>query len=61
METEKRKFKPRVNPKDNTITIHPIKDSWTKEEIIKIFKPLLTKGYISFLESEFDKWIEENL
>lgn len=46
----------------NEITIHPIKDSWNRKEVIEllnryavIFKPLKRTT------EEIDKWIEENL
>ena len=29
-------IKPKINPKDNTITITKIKDSWNREEVIKL-------------------------
>lgn len=55
----------KVNPKDNIITIRSVKDTWNKEEVIKILKD----SFISSIESEekcdltwtLDKWIDENL
>ena len=37
----------KINPKDNTITIKKAKDSWNKEEVIR-----LLEKYISFIWSE---------
>lgn len=56
--------------KDNTIIIHKIKDSWTKEEHITDLKKLwqfMEERSLNFLDDNlpqidnFDKWIEENL
>ncbi len=52
----------KVNPKDNTITIKRVKDSWNREEveilINSFYSQLLRKG----LSDEFpDKFIEQNL
>ena len=41
----------KINPKDNTITIKKLKDSWNREEITKI---LLDRGISK-------EWIEQNL
>lgn len=41
---------------DNTITIKSIKDSWNREEVIKIVKTMN-----SFPKHLVDKWIEDNL
>jgi hypothetical protein len=60
----------KVNPKDNTITIKELKDSWNREEVIKLCKSamLLYKnvpqgypGLLKSLEVTENKWIEENL
>lgn len=60
---------PKLNP-DNEITIHLIKDSWSREEVKALLKPLYLKAYheghevncaTAIAESYFDKWIEENL
>jgi hypothetical protein len=31
-------FEPKINPKDNTITIRKIKDSWSREEVVELIK-----------------------
>ena len=58
-------IKLKVNPKDNTITIKKLKDSWNKDEIITKMKLALQKGiYLEAtveLDFDEDKWIEENL
>jgi len=45
----------------NTITIHLIKDSWDREEVIEICRSLYSelKGYVP--KTSFNEWIEENL
>ena len=52
----------KVNSKDNTITIKKVKDSWNKEEVIKLlFK---CKDFLQRYNKEsisFDKWVKENL
>jgi hypothetical protein len=46
-----------VNPKDNTITIKKIKDSWNREEVIELCKGARqTAGEINI-----DEWIESHL
>jgi hypothetical protein len=55
---------PRINPKDNTITIHPVKDSWSREEVIELLREVhyLEKGFSkSQTKAILDKWIKENL
>lgn len=50
----------KVNPKDNTITIRKVKDSWTREEVEAIVeKALFAKG--AWYPEEIKEWIEENL
>ena len=50
----------KVNPKDNTITIKPIKDSWSRDEV----KDILSK-FCFYLTDNMELkdalWIEENL
>lgn len=47
--------------KDNTINIKPIKDSWSRDEVIQKLRHFdMTKGR-DIPSKEFDKWIEENL
>lgn len=42
----------------NEITIHPVKQSWTKEEVINLCNTLFVPKNWTI---SFDKWIEENL
>ena len=59
----------KINPKDNTITIKKLKDSWNREEVIELLNQCYNLGYnskkseIPDLEEmlELDNWIEENL
>jgi hypothetical protein len=54
---------------DNTVSIKPlvVKDSWNRDEIINLIRPLLRdlyelSGYSeTTIETETDKWIEENI
>lgn len=50
----------KVNPKDNTITIKKVKDSWSRDEV----RHLMTQSYLRGIDRElddFNKLIEENL
>ena len=61
----------KINPKDNTITIKKVKDSWTREEVENLCRkavrdncnlPISQQPYsFSDLKEQEDKWIEENL
>lgn len=48
----------KINPKDNTITIKKLKDTWTRDEIVN-----LLQQFNNDKSGVFDctKWIEENL
>ncbi len=53
----------KVNP-DDTINIKPIKESWSREEVINLLDDFNTTGKFSDPyknKIEFDKWIEDNL
>ena len=52
----------KVNP-DNTINIKPIKDSWNREEVIKLFHKYKIDhdGDGSYYKDILNKWIAENL
>ena len=50
----------KINPKDNTITIKKIKDSYTREEVENlIYSAMKDRCYTTI--AEWKKWIEENL
>lgn len=52
----------KINPKDNTITIHKCKDSWSSEEMRQKLNDYRLYAKNTNLSIEmFDKWIEENL
>lgn len=55
----------KVNPKDNTITIRKVKNSWNKEEVIKSIKNFAEKFVANtntaYKQKEINEWIEENL
>ena len=52
----------KINPKDNTITIRKIKDSWTREEVVKLINKISEEvDFESATQKTIDKWIEENL
>lgn len=59
------KIELKINPKNNTITIRRVKDSWNREEVIELLKKSKTdfplhRG-IQLLDEEFNEWIEKNL
>ena len=49
----------KINPKDNTITIKKVKDSWNREEILNDIEQAIIQGLD--IGQYRDKWIEENL
>jgi hypothetical protein len=51
----------KINPKDNTINIKPLKDSWNKEEIINLIKSFANNYQYASNNIGYNKWIEENL
>lgn len=56
----------KVNPKDNTITIKKLKDSWNREEVVQLITKLsnqinITSGNLGLGPASLNKWIEENL
>lgn len=60
---------PKVS-KNNTITIKKMKDSWTREEVLKLTKTTALVAFVHpevfaegviFDDNKFNKWIEENL
>lgn len=53
----------KINPKDNTITILKVKNSWSRDEVLHLLNELwFNKDNIKRRYSEdFDKWISENL
>lgn len=53
-------YRLKINPKDNTITIRKVKDSWNRGEV----EEKIRQGVYVILNGsfeDFDKWIEENL
>lgn len=59
---------PKVNPKDNTITIKRVKESWNREEMEKKLWEAWDAGYCSALNNSkaikgltFKEWIEQTL
>jgi len=53
-------YKLKINSKDNTITIKKLKDSWNREEVIKLLNKFLETAYDGKTKN-YNKWIEENL
>lgn len=56
-------FKLKINPKDNTITIKKLKESWNREEVIDLLNNFIwdyseNRGYN---QNKIDDWIKENL
>lgn len=63
-------FEPKINPKDNTITIRKVKDSWSREEVEEKLNDLhlfiranaISDNSVRILISKMVKeWIKENL
>ena len=55
-----KQFRLKINPKDNTITIKKVKDSWNREEVIELIYKYC-KEMTQCISEEDEKWIEENL
>ena len=51
-------WRPKVDS-HNEITIHPIKDSWTREEVVSLLQNM--GGNAMLPPEEVDQWIKENL
>lgn len=52
-------MKLKVNPKDNTITIRPVKNSWSREEVVQIVRDICN---VLGVDSKYaSDYIEENL
>jgi len=58
--TKENSCKLKINPKDNTITIKKLKDSWNREEVIELLTKLNHTLNIGS-DRTFEEWIEENL
>lgn len=54
-------YRLKINPKDNTITIRKVKDSWSREEVISLIKKYSKEACGQPWFDTDDKWIEENL
>lgn len=54
-------YEPKVNPKDNTITIKKVKDNWNRDEVRHLMLQSFLQGIDRGSSEDFDKWIEENL
>jgi hypothetical protein len=50
----------KINPKDNTITIKKLKESWTREEVVILLNKLNHTLNIGS-DLTLEQWIEENL
>ena len=65
METNEKRFRPVINPKDNTITIMILKDSWGREEVRKLLNESYLIGMYNANEDEepidHDEWMDKNL
>lgn len=55
----------KINPKDNTITIKRVKNSWNKEEVRDLLDNLwdyvMDNNHNKSNSKEYNKWIEQNL
>ena len=66
METNEKRFRPVINPKDSTITIKKLKDSWNRGEVIEQMWLAYKAANTIFedesaLRVEFNNWIDKNL
>ena len=65
MEATEKTFRLKVNPKDNTITIRKMKDSWNRKEMLNLLERAWNEGalYGSSKPNSyyFDKFIDEIL
>ena len=67
MEANKKRLRLKINPKDNTITIKKVKDSWNREEVVQLLIDCCAEissihGKLKGKEpADLYKWIEENL
>lgn len=51
----------KINPKDNTVTIKKLKDSWNREEVIEIIKKFNKESCGQPWFDTDENWIKENL
>ena len=51
----------KINPKDHTITIKKLKDSWNREEVSNLIKLFANNYQYASNDIGYNKWIEENL
>lgn len=51
----------KINPKDNTITIKKLKDSWNRDEVSNLIKLFANNYQYASNDIGYDKWIKENL
>lgn len=56
-----REYKLKINPKDNTITIRKVKDSWNNEELRSLLVEAYSMGRTDKLIGDFNRWIEKIL
>lgn len=58
-------YKPKINPKDNTITIRKVKDSWNREEVIELISKAISNNGEGVTpgssKQHLINWIEKNL
>ena len=52
---------PKLNYKDNTITVKKLKDSWNREEVVELLKLFENDIKKSINSDDFNNWIKENL
>jgi hypothetical protein len=51
----------KINPKDNTITIKKVKDSWNRNEVIKLINESYLNGIKDIGLNNHNIWIKQNL
>jgi hypothetical protein len=68
METPNKRLKLKINPKDNTITIKKVKDSWNRVELINLLQDCWSESSFNLAKQTnkedfitFNEFIENNL
>jgi len=50
-----------VNPKDNTITIKRVKESWNREEVEKLIMKYALEEHDVVISPALGEWLKQNL
>jgi len=61
MENQEKRYRLRVNPKDNTITIKRVKESWNREEVEKLIMKYALEEHDVVISPALGEWLKQNL